>query len=112
MPLQRDRLGRFIRGNHGGPGRPKGKRDPAYMDIVAEVVSYDDWRAMIDRVKRYALGSDIDFDAVKFLAPYLLGRPPSAAPIEDEIPDPVPATKKQNRRPVSPSARKSQPAKE
>ncbi len=93
MPLQRDQFGHFVRGNRGGPGRPKGKRDPIYLDIVQEVITPEDWRAIVRSLRRYALNGD--FDTLKFLAPYLLGRPTTAAQQQDASdrpsPTPVPA---------------------
>ncbi len=85
MSSERDQLGRFVRGNRGGPGRPKGTRNPAYQLVLEEVVSLDEWRQILERVKSNALyGNE---DAIKFLAPYLLGRPSPGAPLEREADD-------------------------
>ncbi len=82
MPQLRDQFGRFLPGTTAGPGRPRKPRNPAYLRMVEEVVSLEDWQEILERFKRYALGGDLD--ALKFLAPYLLGRPATAAPEHDE----------------------------
>ncbi len=82
MSQQRDPWGRFLPGHNGGPGRPKQTHDPAYRTIVEEVVSHEDWRAILEKLKQSALRGDRE--ALKFLAGYLLGRPGLAEPSEDD----------------------------
>ncbi len=82
MSQQRDPWGRFLPGHTGGPGRPKQTHDPAYRTIVEEVVSHEDWRAILEKLKQSALRGDRE--ALKFLAGYLLGRPGLAEPSEDD----------------------------
>ncbi len=87
MQEQRDQKGRYLPGHSGGPGRPKKKRDPAYMTIVEEEVTHEDWRAIIRTLKEAALNGEPQ--AQKLLAAYLLGRPVPAASTEDENEDPA-----------------------
>ncbi len=92
MPQQRNQAGRFVPGNSGGPGRPKKPRDPAYMNLLQDVVGLENWRNIIEKTIQHALYGDKD--ARKFLADYLLGRPGIAVAPEDVNPVPTSREKK------------------
>ncbi len=87
MQPQRDHLGRYLPGHRGGPGRPKRTRSPAYQIVLEDVISPEEWRAIVKRLKHYIL--DGDLAALRILAPYLLGRPTTAA-LQDANDNPSP----------------------
>jgi len=71
--VERDTNGRFVKGNKGGPGRPKKERELRYMEITLSACSFSDWRKIIKRAVADAL--DGDHQARSFLANYLIGPP-------------------------------------
>jgi len=71
--MERDKNGRFVAGNGGGPGRPKKVREERFLEIMLAAVTFEDWRAIIKRAVTLArIGNK---DARKFLADYILGPP-------------------------------------
>lgn len=71
---ERDKNGRFVKGNGGGPGRPKREREDRFMEITLSAVTYKDWREIVKKaVQQAGRGNP---QARKFLADYLLGPPP------------------------------------
>jgi hypothetical protein len=72
--VERDANGRFVKGNGGGPGRPKKEREQRYLEITLSACSFSDWRKIIKRAVADAL--DGDHQARSFLANYLVGPPP------------------------------------
>lgn len=78
--MERDANGRFVKGNKGGPGRPKKEREARYMEITLSACSFSDWRKIVKRAVADAL--DGDHQARSFLASYLLGPPPQRHEID------------------------------
>jgi hypothetical protein len=71
--VERDKQGHFIKGNGGGPGRPKRPKEEKYWRILLTSVSADDWRAIVDKAVEQAKRGDAV--ARKWLADYLVGPP-------------------------------------
>ena len=68
----RDEHGRFVKGNGGGPGRPK-MCDTDYLDVCRSTVTLTDWRAIVAKARDQAKrGNPV---ARKWLGDYLLGLP-------------------------------------
>ena len=71
---ERDENGRFVKGNGGGPGRPRKQREERYYEITMTACTFDDWRQIVKRAVAQAKRGDST--ARKFLADYLIGPPP------------------------------------
>ena len=71
--MERDEKGHFIKGNGGGPGRPKRPKEEKYWRILLTSVSTDDWRAIVAKAVEQAKRGDSI--ARKWLADYLIGPP-------------------------------------
>ena len=71
--LCRDDQGRFAAGNPGGPGRPKLSYEQQCSKSLQDVVSQEDWQAIIIRAVQDAKKGD--HRSRQWLANYLLGRP-------------------------------------
>lgn len=71
--MTRDENGRFVKGNGGGPGRPKKVREEQYHAILVSVVTPEDWKAICCKAVQDAKRGDTA--ARKFLADYLIGPP-------------------------------------
>ena len=71
--MTRNEKGQFIKGNGGGPGRPKKEREERFYEITLEACTYDDWRAIVKKAVDQAKKGDQA--ARKFLADYLIGPP-------------------------------------
>lgn len=69
----RDTNGRFVKGNGGGPGRPKKEKEAAYLDILLSVVTPDDWRKVC--AVALARAKSGDAKARDWLSNYIVGRP-------------------------------------
>jgi len=69
----RNDKGQFVKGNSGGPGRPKKEREEKFLEITQSACTYSDWRKIIKRAVEQAKRGDSR--ARKFLADYLLGPP-------------------------------------
>jgi hypothetical protein len=66
-----DARGRFVAGNPGGPGRPRRTVEFDYLAIMAEVVTPDEWRAVVkDALYR---AKNRDARARDWLGKYLIG---------------------------------------
>jgi hypothetical protein len=70
--------GKFQKGWKGGPGRPSRVKEAARLAIASEVVTDQDWRALVEKALDDAIngadGATRDRGR-RFLADYLLGRP-------------------------------------
>ena len=71
--MVRDKNGRFIKGNGGGPGRPKRPQEEMYYRILMTTCTADDWTAIVKRAVTDAKRGD--GAARKWLADYLIGPP-------------------------------------
>ncbi len=69
----RDRSGRFVEGNPGGPGRPKRESEVAYVRVLAEECPLDVWRQVVRRAVISAKKGDPR--AREWLGRYLVGTP-------------------------------------
>ena len=74
MSEDRDEQGRFVAGNAGGPGRPRRAIEREYLAVISEVVTLEDWRAIVARAVEAARQGDER--ARVWLAKYLLGDMP------------------------------------
>lgn len=54
----RDHLGRFAKGNPGGPGRPPRATEREYLEVTVAAVPVDVWREIIGRAVADALDGD------------------------------------------------------
>lgn len=71
--MVRDKKGRFVTGNGGGPGRPKKERKERYYEITMTACTFEDWQAIVTRAIQDAKRGDTA--ARKWLADYLVGVP-------------------------------------
>lgn len=71
--MTRDENGRFIKGNGGGPGRPRKEREVEYYRVLVTQCSMDDWRAIIAKAIEQAKRGDAV--ARKWLSDYIAGEP-------------------------------------
>jgi hypothetical protein len=69
--------GRFTPGNPGGPGRPRRATERAYLAIMSEECSLEDWREITATAKKRARAGDAK--SREWLAGYLVGAPGAAA---------------------------------
>jgi hypothetical protein len=72
--MARDRLGRFVEGNCGGPGRPKRPIEREYLGVLNEACSLTDWQAIC--FKAVQLAKEGDKPARDWLTHLLLGPTP------------------------------------
>ena len=73
MGRKRDKNGRFIKGDIGGPGRRSKPTEKVYWNIAKTKCSLDDWAAIIDRAITDAKSGDKSARA--FLSDILIGSP-------------------------------------
>ena len=71
--MTRDENGRFIKGNGGGPGRPRKEREVEYYRIMQLHVTPDRWGKIVQKALEQAERGDAV--ARKWLADYLIGPP-------------------------------------
>ena len=71
--MVRDGTGKFVKGNGGGPGRPKKAREERYREILLNTVTFDDWQDIIKRAVNDAKKGETS--ARKWLSDYLIGPP-------------------------------------
>ena len=74
MPEQRTEGGRFAAGNAGGPGRPRRAVESQYMASIGDVVTVEDWQAIVRRALDDAKNGDAK--AREWLTKYLVGTEP------------------------------------
>ena len=73
MARQRDKLGRFVRGHAGGPGRPPAAKEAEYWAVAKTTCSLDDWRAVVAQAVTDAKSGDTA--ARKFVSEIMIGDP-------------------------------------
>lgn len=72
--MTRDEKGRFQKGATGNPnGRPPKEREVRFYEITLSSVTYEDWRAIVERAVADAKRGDTA--ARKWLSDYLIGTP-------------------------------------
>ena len=71
--MVRDKNGRFVKGNGGGPGRPKKEREVRYYEIMQTACTFADWKAICKKATEQAKRGDSV--ARKWLSDYLMGAP-------------------------------------
>lgn len=71
--MTRDKNGRFVAGNGGGPGRPKRDIEHKYLDITLANCSQSEWREIVKKAVQQAVRGDAV--ARKWLADYIIGTP-------------------------------------
>lgn len=70
---KRDKKGRFVKGDTGGPGRPPKPVEHVYWNVARTKCTLDDWQAIIERAISDA--KDGDTQARRWLADILIGDP-------------------------------------
>ena len=71
----RDKSGKFVAGNAGGPGRPPRATERDYLVALSESCSTDDWQEIVSKAVDDAKSGDAK--ARSWLAGYLVGEPGS-----------------------------------
>jgi hypothetical protein len=71
--MDRDANGRYLKGHKSNGGRPSRPREEQYYHILMTTVTYDDWRAIINKAIEQAKRGD--YQARKWLSDYLAGEP-------------------------------------
>ena len=71
--MVRDENGRFAKGNGGGPGRPKKKREQRFLEITLSACTFEDWKVIVKKAVAQARSGDKD--ARVFLAKHILPEP-------------------------------------
>ena len=69
----RDALGRFVKGNPGGPGRLSVQGEREYFTALQDNVSLEDWAAIVKKAVTQAKAGNRW--ARDFLSKYILGNP-------------------------------------
>jgi hypothetical protein len=75
----RDRNGRFVPGNSGGPGRPRRAIESDYLTTISEAVPLDSWRVVIAKALEQAQNGDAK--AREWLSGYLSPKPGTESPL-------------------------------
>ena len=70
---QRDKLGRYIPGNNGGPGNPFGRHVAWNRRLILTAISDEEVIALVRKV--YGAAMEGDIPATKLLLQYLVGKP-------------------------------------
>ncbi len=70
---ERKKNGQFANGHSGGPGRPKKKREIRYSEIMQNVCTFKEWRAICQKAVADAKRGDAT--ARKWLSDNLIGVP-------------------------------------
>ena len=78
---ERDANGRFIKGWKGGPGRPAKEIKGTYLGILREAVTGADWLKVAQKALQQAQRGNKD--ARKWLADYIVGKPPQEFVIDE-----------------------------
>ena len=85
--MTRDENGKFVKGNGGGPGRPKKQREEEYLKIMLSVVDPVEWKAICTKAVEQAKRGDAT--ARKWIADYLIGPPVEKKEISGQEGGPV-----------------------
>lgn len=72
MP-ERDKRGRFAKGNKGGPGRPRRSVEEKYLRRLRQNINVEDFDLMVRQALSKAKGGDVAL--FKLLLNYLIGLP-------------------------------------
>lgn len=89
MARKRDKNGRFIKGDSGGPGRPSKATERQYWTVAKTACTLDQWQVIITRAIQDA--SDGDRHARKWLSDLLVGNLFKMREREDASDAPAPA---------------------
>ena len=65
--------GQFAKGDNGGPGRPRKKREERYLEITMSACTFKDWERIVKKAVTDAQRGDAT--ARKWLSDYLIGSP-------------------------------------
>lgn len=85
--IQREANGYFQKGTSGNPaGRPTKARELAYLAVLKEVLTLEDWRKIVQlAVKDATRGkAKVRAEARRFLAEYAIGKPPQTIRLQDD----------------------------
>ena len=85
---QRDSNGRFVKGNRGGPGNPRIRRQAEYLRAVRDAVRPDHLRLVLQRMVQLAV-KDGNVCAARLIAERCLG-PVSLDPVGEGVPVELP----------------------
>src|ERR1044072_4028692 len=75
-PSERDRKGRFQKGNRGGPGNPFARQTAKLRQAMLDAVSDDDIKDVVNALKEQARRGDVA--AIRLLLSYSIGKPTEA----------------------------------
>ncbi|MGQ0622512.1 MAG: hypothetical protein ACT4QA_21825 [Panacagrimonas sp.] len=81
--LDRAGNGTFMKGNSGGPGRPRRQVESDYVRALTDACLAETWRDIVNRAVEDARGGDATARA--WLATYLIGKPAGNAPTLTKI---------------------------
>ena len=84
---ERDENGRFIKGNGGGPGRPKKEREVRYYEIMQTACTLADWKAICKKAVEQSKRGDAV--ARKWLSDYIMGPPAQKHEVTGKDGDPI-----------------------
>ena len=76
--MSRDKKGQFKKGNPGGPGRPSRPTETAYLNVLMNACTTDDFQEICDRAVSAA--KDGDPKAREWLGRHLIGNVKAEAP--------------------------------
>lgn len=76
--MSRNKNGQFAKGNSGGPGRPSRPTETAYLNVLMNACTLDDWREITMRAVSDA--KDGDAKAREWLGRHVIGMPKAEAP--------------------------------
>lgn len=76
----KDERGRFVKGNPGGPGRPRKSTQGEFHAATVGAIPVDHWEKVVSRALEDAQAGDKN--ARNWLSAYVVGRPPSIAMVD------------------------------
>lgn len=91
MARKRDKNGRFVKGDTGGPGRPPKPVEHVYWNVARTKCTVDDWEQIIGRAIQDA--KDGDVQARRWLADIIIGDPNKLRERQDASDAPAPTVK-------------------
>ena len=75
--MERDKRGRFVKGNPGEPGRPRREVEEQYLNATLTRAPVDKWPRVIDKALEQAVAGD--GEARRWRAEHLIGKPASGS---------------------------------
>lgn len=85
MNENRTEKGQFAEGNKGGPGRPAKAREAAYLAVLRETVSLEDWKEIVESAKadaKHGVDGKTRETGRRFIADYCIGKPKQSISVD------------------------------